>query len=107
MEKEIQKNILDHSISALRTLRLPDDDDIFWYRDDMHLPYPVTPLFLKISRIVTDTGGMLSHTAIVSEEYGAPAVVGTWNATRSIRDGDIVRIDGDKGSVQVIQRAVA
>ena len=44
MDKEIQDNILDHSISALRTLRVLDDDDIFWYRDDMHTPYPVTPL---------------------------------------------------------------
>lgn len=64
-----------------------------------------TPLFLKISAVVTDTGGMLTHAAIAAREYGIPAVVGTWNATNSIRNGDIVRVDGDKGVVEVIRRA--
>jgi pyruvate,water dikinase len=64
-----------------------------------------TPLFLKIAGVVTDTGGMLTHAAIAAREYGIPAVVGTWNATKSIRSGDIVKVDGDAGVVQVIQRA--
>jgi pyruvate,water dikinase len=64
-----------------------------------------TPLFLKIGGVVTDTGGMLTHAAIAAREYGIPAVVGTWNATASIRDGDIVRIDGGAGVVEVLQRA--
>jgi pyruvate,water dikinase len=63
-----------------------------------------TPLFLKIAGVVTDTGGMLTHAAIAAREYGIPAVVGTWNATNSIRDGDIVRVDGNTGVVEVTKR---
>lgn len=64
-----------------------------------------TPLFLKISGVVTDTGGMLTHAAIAAREYGIPAVVGTWNATHSIRNGDIVRLDGGTGVVEIVCRA--
>ncbi|MDP6841503.1 MAG: PEP-utilizing enzyme [Rhodospirillales bacterium] len=63
-----------------------------------------TPLFLKIGGVVTDTGGMLTHAAIAAREYGIPAVVGTWNATNSIRNGDIIRLDGDSGVVEIIKR---
>jgi pyruvate,water dikinase len=63
-----------------------------------------TPLFLKIAGVVTDTGGMLAHAAIAAREYGIPAVVGTWNATNSIRDGDIIRVDGSAGVVEVMKR---
>ncbi len=66
-----------------------------------------TPLFLKIAGVVTDTGGMLTHAAIAAREYGIPAVVGTWNATNSIRDGDLVRVDGNAGVVEVLERAAA
>ncbi|MBI4263643.1 MAG: hypothetical protein HY657_04655 [Acidobacteria bacterium] len=66
-----------------------------------------TPLFLKIAGVVTDTGGMLTHAAIAAREYGIPAVVGTWNATNSIRTGDLVRVDGERGVVEVVQRASA
>ncbi|MBW2030267.1 MAG: hypothetical protein JRJ31_14490 [Deltaproteobacteria bacterium] len=64
-----------------------------------------TPLFVKIAGVVTDTGGMLTHAAIAAREYNIPAVVGTWNATNSIRDGDTIRIDGNTGIVDVIKRA--
>lgn len=63
-----------------------------------------TPLFVKIAGVVTDTGGMLTHAAIAAREYNIPAVVGTWNATNSINDGDIVRIDGNIGVVEVLER---
>jgi pyruvate,water dikinase len=64
-----------------------------------------TPLFLKIAGVVTDTGGMLTHAAIAAREYGIPAVVGTWNATASVHNGDIVRIDGAAGVVEILSRA--
>jgi pyruvate,water dikinase len=64
-----------------------------------------TPLFVKIGGAVTDTGGMLTHAAIAAREYGIPAVVGTWNATNSINDGDTIKIDGNVGIVEVIKRA--
>jgi len=52
--------------------------------------------------IVTDNGGLLSHAAIVSREYGIPGVVGTREATQRIADGVLVRVDGDAGEVTVI-----
>lgn len=64
-----------------------------------------TPLFVKIGGVVTDTGGMLTHAAIAAREYGIPAVVGTWNATNSINDGDTIKIDGNVGIVEVLDRA--
>jgi len=64
-----------------------------------------TPLFVKIAGVVTDTGGMLTHAAIAAREYNIPAVVGTWNATNSINDGDVIKIDGNIGVVEVLQRA--
>jgi pyruvate,water dikinase len=52
--------------------------------------------------IVTDNGGLLSHAAIVSREYGIPGVVGTREATERISDGVRVRVDGDEGAVTVL-----
>lgn len=63
---------------------------------------PWTPLFAIASAIVTDTGGILSHSAIVAREYGIPAVVGTTVATRMIHDGETIEVDGDNGVVRVI-----
>jgi rifampicin phosphotransferase len=53
--------------------------------------------------IVTDNGGLLSHAAIVSREYGIPGVVGTREATERIADGLLVRVDGDAGEVTVLE----
>lgn len=61
-----------------------------------------TPIFPKIKGVVTDSGGMLTHAAITAREYGIPAVVGTWVATTAIKDGDIIRIDGTNGVVEIL-----
>lgn len=53
----------------------------------------------KASAIVTDVGGMLSHAAIVSREFGIPCIVGTENATKIFKDGDVVEVDAGKGTV--------
>jgi phosphoenolpyruvate synthase/pyruvate phosphate dikinase len=53
--------------------------------------------------IVTDNGGLLSHAAIVSREYGIPGVVGTRDATSRIANGVLVRVDGDAGEVTVLR----
>jgi phosphohistidine swiveling domain-containing protein len=58
-----------------------------------------TPLFGVIGALVTDSGGVLSHGAIVAREVGLPAVVGTKGATEIVRDGDIVTVDGSLGLV--------
>jgi pyruvate,water dikinase len=54
-----------------------------------------------LGAIVTDNGGLLSHSAIVAREYGIPGVVGTRDATERIADGIYVRVDGDAGEVTV------
>jgi pyruvate,water dikinase len=56
-------------------------------------------LFSRIGALVTDSGGILSHPAIIAREYGVPAVVATGNATAVLRDGQQVTVDGDAGSV--------
>lgn len=56
-----------------------------------------------LGAIVTDSGGLLSHPAIVSREYGIPGVVGTRDATERIADGVRVRVDGDAGEVTVLE----
>lgn len=58
-----------------------------------------TPLFSLAGAVVADAGGLGSHAAIVAREYGIPAVMGTFNGTRSLEDGQWVRVDGDTGTV--------
>jgi pyruvate,water dikinase len=58
-----------------------------------------TPLFGRAAAVVVDTGGVLSHAAIVAREYGLPAVMGTGDGTRRLRDGQRVRVDGNRGLV--------
>jgi phosphohistidine swiveling domain-containing protein len=55
-----------------------------------------------LGAIVTDNGGLLSHSAIVAREYGIPGVVGTREATLRIADGTRVRVNGDAGEVTVL-----
>jgi pyruvate,water dikinase len=61
------------------------------------------PIFNKIAAAVSDIGGIMSHAAIVSREYGLPAVVGTGFGTKTIKTGQIVRVDGNKGTVTIIE----
>ncbi|MCR4597777.1 MAG: phosphoenolpyruvate synthase [Acetatifactor sp.] len=58
-----------------------------------------TPLFCLAAGVVVDTGGTLSHAAIVAREYQIPAVLATGNATKLLKDGDIVLVDGNTGKV--------
>ena len=58
-----------------------------------------TPLFGTVGALVSDSGGVLSHTAIVAREYGLPAVVGVHNGTDRITDGQVITVDGDNGVV--------
>lgn len=63
-----------------------------------------TPLFPRLAAIVTDVGAPLSHAAIVAREIGIPAVVGCGNATMLLKTGDRVRVDGGRGTVEVLHR---
>jgi pyruvate,water dikinase len=58
-----------------------------------------TPLFISAAAVVVDTGAAMSHAAIVAREYGVPAVMGTGDGTRRLRDGQWVRVDGSRGHV--------
>ena len=63
------------------------------------------PVFTKIKAAVTDIGGLTSHAAIVSREYGLPSVTGTGVATSVIKTGDIIRVDGSTGIVTILKKA--
>jgi len=63
------------------------------------------PVFTKIKAAVTDIGGLTSHAAIVSREYGLPSVTGTGVATSVIKTGDIIKVDGTTGIVMIVKRA--
>jgi pyruvate,water dikinase len=86
---------------------LTDVNQIGEVRDGEILVCPVTapswaPVFPKIAAAVSDIGGMMSHAAIIAREYGLPAVVGTGHATKQIKTGDRVRVDGDSGIVTIL-----
>jgi pyruvate,water dikinase len=63
-----------------------------------------TPLFPALAGLVTETGGILSHAAVVAREYGLPAVVGAAGATSAIQDGMRLRIDGTAGTIEIVPR---
>jgi pyruvate,water dikinase len=62
-----------------------------------------TPLFPSLAALVTDTGGILSHAAVVAREYGLPAVVAADVATTVIPDGALVSVDGATGEVRILR----
>jgi pyruvate,water dikinase len=66
---------------------------------------PWTPLFATAAAVVTDTGGVLSHCAVVAREYSIPAVVGTGRATTTFQDGQMLEVNGDAGTVRVVTGA--
>lgn len=63
-----------------------------------------TPVFRKIKGLVTDEGGMSCHAAIISRELNIPCVVGTNIATRVIETGELIEVDGNKGSVRILNK---
>jgi pyruvate,water dikinase len=63
-----------------------------------------TPLFARAKGLVTDIGGVLAHGSIVAREYGIPAVMGTGEATQRIENGELVRVDGNRGTVTLVNR---
>jgi phosphoenolpyruvate synthase/pyruvate phosphate dikinase len=59
-----------------------------------------TPLFLTAGALVMEIGGIMSHGAVVAREYGIPAVVGVKDATRLLRGGEIIEVDGGTGEIR-------
>ncbi len=62
-----------------------------------------TPLFVAISGLVTEVGGLMTHGAVIAREYGLPAVVGVEHATRLIHDGQRIRVDGTNGFIEFLE----
>jgi pyruvate,water dikinase len=60
-------------------------------------------VFSRLKAAVSDIGGIMAHTAIVSREYGLPAVVGTGFATQRIRSGQTIEVNGNDGMVRVLE----
>lgn len=61
-----------------------------------------TPLFVSLKGLVTEVGGMMTHGAVIAREYGLPAVVGVENATKLIKDGQRIRVNGTEGYVEIL-----
>jgi pyruvate,water dikinase len=61
-----------------------------------------TPLFVSVSALVTEAGGLMSHGSVIAREYGLPAVAGVENATRLIKDGQRIRVNGTEGYVEIL-----
>ncbi|MEU3216245.1 rifamycin-inactivating phosphotransferase [Streptomyces sp. NPDC006971] len=61
-----------------------------------------SPLFVGITGLVTEVGGLMTHGAVIAREYGLPAVVGVEQATRLIRDGQRIRVHGTDGFVEIL-----
>lgn len=61
-----------------------------------------TPLFVSIKGLVTEVGGLMTHGAVIAREYGLPAVVGVENATKIIKDGQRIRVNGTEGYIEVL-----
>jgi phosphohistidine swiveling domain-containing protein len=62
-----------------------------------------TPAMSKAVAFVTDQGGITCHAAIVAREMGKPCIVGTQNATKVLKEGDLIEVDGDSGTVRKLQ----
>ncbi len=95
----IQGKALNISIHSDRTNLIVNSDTILI----THMTHPDdTALIQQCAGIVTDEGGILSHAAIVARELQKPCVIGTKIATRVIKDGMTIEIDGDTGIVKLL-----
>ncbi|SFI69407.1 MULTISPECIES: phosphoenolpyruvate synthase [unclassified Bacillus (in: firmicutes)] len=61
-----------------------------------------TPLFVSIKALVTEVGGLMTHGAVIAREYGLPAIVGAENATKLIKDGQRIRVNGTEGYIEIL-----
>jgi pyruvate,water dikinase len=59
-------------------------------------------LFVSVKGVVMEVGGMMTHGAVIAREYGLPSVVGVENATARIKDGQMIRVNGSEGYVEIL-----
>lgn len=89
----------------VRIIHTADEFDLVQAGEVLVCPFTTptwTVLFPHVAALITDSGGALSHAAIVSREYRLPSVVGTINATKILHNGQRVRVDGAAGKLQVL-----
>lgn len=97
----------------VRILKINDPRATKEFRDNFHGEILVTSMtqpnvvdiVRRASAIITDEGGMLSHAAVISREFGIPCIVGTHIATQALKDGDLVEVDADHGVVRILEKA--
>ena len=90
----------------VRVIREPSEFGRLVSGDVLVCPYTNpgwTPLFQRAAAVVVDSGGSVSHAAIVAREYGIPAVMGTGTGTSILTDGQVVSVDGNRGKVSAAQ----
>lgn len=93
---------------TVRVVRSLDEAGKLERSDVLVCPYTDpgwTPLLGIVGAVVAETGGLLSHAAVLCREYGVPAVLNVANATRIFQDGQQVRVDGDSGTVDLLESA--
>ena len=61
-----------------------------------------TPLFINASGLILEVGGALTHGAVVAREYDMPAIVGVREATKKLQNGQRVRVDGNRGVIEIL-----
>jgi pyruvate,water dikinase len=90
-------------VKILRTLQAVHDID---KNTILVVPYTDSgwvPVLVQAGGLIAEAGGKLSHGAIIAREYGIPAVMDVHNATYLLQDGQQVRIDGYKGTVEILK----
>ena len=64
-----------------------------------------TPVLARVGGVVTEVGGLLSHAAVIGREYGIPAILNLIDATKVIRDGDLIKMDGKSGVIEILEKS--
>lgn len=64
-----------------------------------------TPVLARVGGVITEVGGLLSHAAVIGREYGIPAILNLIDATKIIKDGDKIRINGKSGVVEILEKS--
>ncbi len=63
-----------------------------------------TPVLARVGGVVTEVGGLLSHAAVIGREYGIPAILNLIDATKMIEDGDLIRMNGKSGQIEILEK---
>lgn len=120
LKKIFSKHISDEKIIGIiaskgkikgKVVIVKDRSELYKVKKDDILVTPLTtPDFViamkKASAIITDLGGVTSHAAIVARELRKPCIVGTTNATKVLKDGDIIEINDENGEINIIKKSI-